>query len=499
MDLFAIEMTGITKIFGDGFKANDLVNLKVTKGEIHALVGENGAGKSTLMKILYGIYHPDEGTITINGKQVSIHSPAEAISLGIGMVHQHFMLVNTLSAIENIILGDEITGAFNKIDIKRSIQKTKHILKSFDINIDLAENTGNLPVGTQQKIEIIKLLYRDAEILILDEPTAVLTPQETDDLFKTLNELKQNGKTIILITHKLGEVLEVSDSVTILLRGKVSGVLQTKKTNRNELAKLIVGEDIDILSCKSHQPLNEVLLNVSNLRVLSDKRSESVRNISFDIRKGEILGIAGVEGNGQTELIEAICGLRKYANGNIKVNGKELTENIQIAHIPANRHKHGIVMEYTVSENMILGRESEAKFSTPLFLKYDKINSYSENLIQQYDIRPQHSNAIISGLSGGNQQKVVAAREMTKDSGLIVVSHPTRGLDIKAANFVQSALIEESKKGKAILLVSSDLSELLKLSDNIAVMYNGKFNVMLNANETNEREIGEYMMGLHKN
>lgn len=499
MSQFTVELSGITKTFGSGFKANDSINLKVAKGEIHALVGENGAGKSTLMKILYGMYHPDEGTIRVNGKQVSIHSPADAISHGIGMVHQHFMLVSTLSALENIILGEEITGAFNKIDIKRSIQKTKQILKSFDINIDLTETTGNLSVGTQQKIEIIKLLYRDAEILILDEPTAVLTPQETDDLFRTLNELKLNGKTIILITHKLGEVLEVSDSVTILRRGKVTGVLETKKTNRNELAKLIVGEYIDILPGKSHQPTDEVVLNVSNLRVLSDKRSESVKNISLEIRKGEIFGIAGVEGNGQTELIEAICGLRKPANGKIEINGKVLDDNIPIAHIPADRHKHGIVMEYTVSENVILGRESEAKFSTTLLLKYDNINSYSDMLIKQYDIRPQDSGAIISGLSGGNQQKVVAAREMTKDTGLIVVNHPTRGLDIKAANFVQSALIEESKKGKAILLVSSDLSELLKLSDKIAVMYNGEFNAVLNSNETNEREIGEYMMGLNNN
>lgn len=495
-DQFAVKMNGITKTFGDDFKANDSVNLSVKAGEIHALVGENGAGKSTLMNILYGMYHPDEGTITINGNNVSIHSPAEAIKLGIGMVHQHFMLVSTVSVLENIILGDEVTGAFDTVDIRRCRKKVKSILNSFDISIDLDETTGRLPVGTQQKIEILKLLYRNADILILDEPTAVLTPRETDELFRTLRELKKEGKTIILITHKLGEVLEVSDMVTVLRRGKVTGVLQTAKTGRTELSELIIGEKFIQQDAKTDNPGARIILEVSGLMVKNERSFPAVRDVSFEISAGEILGIAGVEGNGQTELIEAVCGLRKIESGSIKINGREITRNTAIAHIPANRHKHGMVAEYSLSENILLGRENEPQFSGTLLLKKNAIDSFTDNLIEEYDIRPRDNNTLISGLSGGNQQKVVAAREMTKQTDVIAVSHPARGLDIKAANFVYKTLLGESKKGKAILLVSSDLGELLKLSDRIAVMYNGKFAAVLNAKQTNEREIGEFMLGV---
>jgi len=495
-DQFAVKMNGITKTFGEDFKANDSVDFNVKAGEIHALVGENGAGKSTLMNILYGMYHPDEGTISINGKKVSIHSPAEAIKLGIGMVHQHFMLVSTLSVLENIVLGDEVTGAFDTINLKRCRQKVKQILNSFDISIDLEEITGRLPVGTQQKIEILKLLYRNADILILDEPTAVLTPQEADELFKTLIELKNDGKTIILITHKLGEVLAVSDTVTVLRKGKVTGVMETSKTSKAELAELIIGEKFIQAGTKTERPAERIILEVSELTVKNERAFPAVRDISLKISAGEVLGIAGVEGNGQTELIEAICGLRKIESGSIKINGKEITGNTAIAHIPANRHKYGMVSEYTLSENILLGRENEKQFSTRMLLKKSALDSFTNNLIAEYDIRPQDHNALIAGLSGGNQQKLVAAREMTKQTDVIVISHPARGLDIKAANFVYKTILEESKKGKAILLVSSDLSELLKLSDRIAVMYNGKFTVLLDAKQTNKREIGEYMLGV---
>jgi simple sugar transport system ATP-binding protein len=495
-DQFAVKMNGITKTFGEDFKANDSVDFNVKAGEIHALVGENGAGKSTLMNIIYGMYHPDEGTISINGNGVSIHSPAEAIKLGIGMVHQHFMLVSTLSVLENIILGDEVTGAFDTIDMKRCRQKVKKILNSFDISIDLEEITGRLPVGIQQKIEILKLLYRNADILILDEPTAVLTPQETDELFKTLMELKNEGKTIILITHKLGEVLAVSDTVTVLRKGKVTGVLETSKTNKAELAELIIGEKLIQVDTKISHPTKKIILEVSGLTVKNERSFRAVRDVSFVISAGEILGIAGVEGNGQTELVEAISGLRKIESGSIKINGNTITGKTEIAHIPANRHKHGMVAEYTLSENILLGREKEKRFSTGILLKKTALDSFTNNLIAEYDIRPQDSNALIAGLSGGNQQKLVAAREMTKQTDVIVISHPARGLDIKAANFVYKTILEESKKGKAILLVSSDLGELLKLSDHIAVMYNGKFTAMLDAKQTNKREIGEYMLGV---
>lgn len=498
-DQFAIEMTGITKFFGEDIKANDSVDFSVKAGEIHALVGENGAGKSTLMNILYGMYHPDEGKIFINGYEVTISSPADAIKLGIGMVHQHFMLVNTLSVLENIILGDEITGAFDTIDMNRCRQKVKKILNSFDISIDLEEVTGRLPVGIQQKIEILKLLYRNADILILDEPTAVLTPGETDELFKTLKELKKEGKTIILITHKLAEVLEVSDRVTVLRRGKVTGVIQTAMTDTTELSELIIGGKFVHQDAKTDSPGAKIILEVSGLTVKNERTIEAVRNVSFGISAGEILGVAGVEGNGQTELIEAACGLRKIETGSIKINGNEITGKTEIAHIPANRHKHGMVAEYSLSENILLGRESEQQFSGFMQIKKQEVDSFTDDLIAEYDIRPQDHDTLISGLSGGNQQKVVAARELTKQTDVIVVSHPARGLDIKAANFVYQTLLSASKKGKATLLVSSDLGELLKLSDRIAVMYNGRIAVILDAKQTNEREIGEYMLGVKSN
>lgn len=497
-DQFAIEMTGITKKFGEDFKANDSVNFSVRAGEIHALVGENGAGKSTLMNILYGMYQPDEGKIFIKGNEVSINSPAEAIELGIGMVHQHFMLVNTLTVLENIILGDEITGSFDTIDIKRCRQKVKKILNSFNISIDLDEITDRLPVGTQQKIEILKLLYRNAGILILDEPTAVLTPQETDELFKTLKELKSDGRTIILITHKLGEVLSVSDTVTVLRRGKVTGILETSETTKSELSELIIGEKLIQQDSKTEPPGEKIILEVSGLYIKNERSVYAAKDISLKISAGEILGIAGVEGNGQTELIEAVCGMRKIERGSIKVGGEKVSTKTAIAHIPANRHKHGMVAEYTLSENILLGREDEEEFSSGLRIKKNVLDSFTDHLIREYDIRPQDHNALISELSGGNQQKTVAAREMTKHTELIVISHPARGLDIKAANFVHNTILNESKKGKAVLMVSSDLVELLKLCDRIAVMYNGSIAVVLDAAHTNEREIGEYMLGVKK-
>ncbi len=497
MDQFAIEMENITKSFGD-LKANDSVDLKVAKGEIHALVGENGAGKSTLMKILYGMYHLDAGSIKINGNNAVIDSPSTAISLGIGMVHQHFMLAGNLTVLENIILGDETSGIWGNIKYNECENRIKDILKAFNIDIDLRHKTENLPVGTQQKIEIIKLLYRKADILILDEPTAVLTPQETDDLFATLRKLRSSGKTIILITHKLSEVMDISDTITVLRHGKVTGNLKTSSTNKGEVSGLIIGEAFENVTGKKTGPGDKILLRVNELNVLNDKKILSVKNVSFSIKTGEILGIAGVEGNGQTELVEALCGLRKFT-GSIELNGSNITHNIPIAHIPANRHKHGIVMEYSVAENIMLGREDEDKFSTALKLKENEIADYSEKLINEYDVRPKDINALIGGLSGGNQQKVVVAREISKETELIVVSHPTRGLDIKASDFVHTSLLNEAAKGKAILLVSSDLGELLKLCDRIAIIYNGEFNAVLDSPNTNEREIGAYMLGINKN
>ncbi|MCC7159249.1 MAG: ABC transporter ATP-binding protein [Ignavibacteria bacterium] len=489
-------MTGITKIFGEGFKANDNVNLRVKRGDIHALVGENGAGKSTLMNILYGMYRPDSGYIKINSAEKTFHSPSEAISGGIGMVHQHFMLVETLSVLENIILGDEPAGFTGLIDYNTCRKKIKKLIESFQIDIDLDAKVGSLPVGTQQKIEILKILYRNAEILILDEPTAVLTPREAESLFKTLKELRSEGKTIILISHKMSEVLSISDRITVLRRGEVTGDLHTADTGKSELGRLIVGEEIGDLSVKEKTPFEDTILEVKNVSIKNDRKFLAIEDISFLVQSGEILGIAGVEGNGQTELIEALSGIREIDSGTVLLNGKRLQQNDVIAHIPADRHKHGIVKEYPLYMNILLGRESDSGFSTPYHLKQKELINYTDNLIKEFDIRPADHGQLMGGLSGGNQQKAVAARELTKDTDLIIASHPTRGLDIKAAKFVHEALLSERKKGKAVVLVSTDLSELLMLSDRILVMYNGTITGMFEAVQTDENEIGMYMMGM---
>ncbi len=497
--MFAVEMKGITKAFGENIKANDSVDLSVRKGEIHAVVGENGAGKSTLMKILYGMYRPDKGKIFIGGSEKSIDSPSTAIKTGIGMVHQHFMLAGTLTVLENIILGDETTTVLGLIDKSSCRKRIKDIAEKFGINIDLDAKVENLSVGTQQKIEIIKILYRSAEILILDEPTAVLTPQESQELFFTLKELKSGGRTIILISHKLSEVLSVSDNITVLRHGKVAGTVESSTTNSGRLAEMIIGSRVEAFSEKSKPLPGEVILSVRELVVMNDKRSIAVNHLSFEIKTGEILGIAGVEGNGQKELIETISGMRKAVEGKVIVNGKPLNNKISIAHIPQDRQKYGMVSDYTIAENVMLGRQREEKFSTVFAIKNKNVFSYTDDLIERYDIRPADVEVVMGSLSGGNQQKVVVSRELTKDTELIIASHPTRGLDIKAAGFVQRSLLDQRENGKGVLLVSSDLQELLLLSDRIAVIYNGKFSAILDPSLTNEVEIGKYMTGTQYN
>lgn len=487
-------MSGITKTFGSKVTANKSVDFSVRKGEIHALVGENGAGKSTLMKILYGMHSPDSGQIKINGKEENIDSPAKAIKLGIGMVHQHFMLVNALTVTENIILGYEPTK-FGLNNYKTSNNKISKLAEDFNITIDVNEKIQNLPIGLQQKVEILKILYRDSETLILDEPTAVLTPQETDSLFNTLNGLKTKGKTIILITHKLDEVMAVSDSITVLRRGEVKGVLEKNKTSKVEIARLMVGEDIsEVKSRNKSKVFAKELLKVNSLTVLNDKGAEAIKNITFSIKSGEIFGIAGVEGNGQNELVEAIALIREIQKGEITVED-EFNNLSDRAHIPADRHKNGIVGDYNIPDNILLGREYENIFSGRIFIKKEELEKYTSQLIETYDIRPVNPAQKIKELSGGNQQKVVVAREMSKDTNIIVANHPTRGLDIKASAFVHNSLIKAKNNGNAVLLVSSDLSELLILSDRIAVLYKGAIAALLAADKTNERELGMYMTG----
>ena len=487
-------MTGITKIFGN-VTANKSVDFSVQKGEIHALVGENGAGKSTLMKILYGMHSPDSGTIKINGNKKTISSPAKAIKLGIGMVHQHLMLIDTFTVNENIILGYEKRKFYGLINIKRAEEKINKLTKDFNIEIDIEEKIENLPIGLQQKVEILKILYRDAEILILDEPTAVLTPQEADTLFSTLEKLKTEGKTIILITHKLDEVMAVSDSITVLRRGNVTGVLDKVKTSTEEIANLMVGEEITDVKRKSRRKnFAKEMFKVNSLTVLNDKGAQAVKNISFYIKSGEIFGIAGVEGNGQSELVEAITSLRKFQEGKISIVD-EFNNLSDTAHIPADRHKNGIVMGFNIPNNILLGRQKENIFSGKIFIKKETLEEYTSKLMEDYDIRLSSPLQKIKELSGGNQQKVIVARELSKDTNLIVANHPTRGLDIKASNFVQNSLLKAKNNGKAVLLVSSDLGELLKLSDRIAVLYKGTIAALLDADKTNERELGMYMTG----
>jgi ABC-type uncharacterized transport system ATPase subunit len=492
--MHAVEMTGICKSFGEKVIANNNVNLKVKKGEVHAIVGENGAGKSTLMNVLYGMYIPDSGSIKIFEKEQTIHSPSKAINLRIGMVHQHFMLVHPLTVLENIILGSEpVRNGFINFDSARN--KISSIINDFKIKIELDSPIELLSVGLQQKVEILKLLYRDADILILDEPTAVLTPQEIEGLFNTISFLKSEGKTIILITHKLSEVMSISDSITVLRHGKNAGELETKNASLEKISGLMIGEDKIYEEKKTSTDKNNIVLLINNLTVKNDSGIETVKDLSLELFSGEILGIAGVEGNGQAELIEAISCMREYSKGSISLNGKDISKNINVAHIPADRHKHGIIMDFSVSDNLILGREKEEQFKKNLILNKRYITGFSRKLIERNDIRPGNPNAKMKVLSGGNQQKAVIAREIDKNSQLIIASHPTRGLDIKASSFVHNVLIKERDSGKAILLVSSDLSEILKLSDRIAVIYNGKIAVILDAGNTTENEIGLYMTG----
>ena len=498
--MFAIEMKNITKRFG-GVKANDAINFVVKKGEVHALVGENGAGKSTLMNILYGMYEADQGDIIINGKKESIHSPAKAISLGIGMVHQHFMLVPPLTVTENIILGSEPVSKFKVLDLKRAEIIIEKLSKIYSLNIDPKQKVDTLSVGLQQRVEILKVLYRNAEILILDEPTPVLTPQEVEELFITLKNLKAQGKTIILITHKLNEVMSISDTVTVLRHGKFIAQVGTKATTKEELARLMVGREIESLSVKTQSKQNESKLIVEGLSALNDRHLPALRNVSFSIFKGEILGIAAIEGNGQSELVEVLTGLRKQTSGKIFINGVETHQSSlknKISHIPEDRLKRALVLDFKLSDNLILGRQWDNRFKKNIFLSKTRIEKFADELIKIYDIRPPNKNQSSRSFSGGNQQKSVVAREMSKNTSVIVASQPTRGLDISATKFVQNTLLIERDKGNAILLVTSDLEELLKIADRIAVMYEGEIIVILNANQTSEKELGQYMTGAKK-
>lgn len=495
-----IEMKGITKIF-PGTIANEDVNFELFEGETHVLLGENGAGKTTLMNILYGLYQPEKGEIAVRGKQVKMTSPNEAIKLGIGMVHQHFMLVNNFTVAENIVLGKE-TKKGVKLDIKKAISEVKDLSNKYGFLIDPNAKIEDISVGQQQKVEILKALYRGAEILILDEPTAVLTPKEIEELGEIIKSLEKEGKSVILITHKLKEIMRMSDRVTILRRGKVTGTVNTKDTSIDELAELMVGRKVNLTISKKEAKVGEEILKIENLVAKDNRGLNAVNGVNLAVHAGEIVGIAGVDGNGQSELVEVITGLRKPSSGKITLSNKDIfgkspKEIIAdgISHIPEDRHKRGLILKYSLYENSILGSHHKKPFSKGIVMDYKAIRDHCKKLIEEFDVRTPNEEVMASSLSGGNQQKLIAAREISKDPNLLIASQPTRGLDVGAIEYIHKRLVEERDKGRGVLLVSLELDEILALSDRIAVMYDGQIVAVLARKDATENKLGVLMAG----
>jgi general nucleoside transport system ATP-binding protein len=495
-----VEMRGITKRF-PGIVANDNINLVVKKGEIHALLGENGAGKSTLMNILFGLYQPDEGEILINGKPVNITSPNVANDLGIGMVHQHFMLVETFTVTENIVLGNEPKNGL-KIDIRRAEKEVEELSRKYGLKVDPTAKIADISVGMQQRVEILKTLYRGADILIFDEPTAVLTPQEIQELIEIMHNLVKEGKTIILITHKLKEIMAVCDAVTIIRRGKVIDSVAVKDTNPDELAAKMVGREVTFKVDKKPPQPKEVILSVENVTAMGNRGVNALNGISFEVRAGEILGIAGVDGNGQSELIEVLTGLRKASGGRVLLKGQDITNRLPreiseagLSHIPEDRHKRGLVLDFTMSENMVLETYFHPRFNKNGFLDYAAIDKHASKLIEEFDVRTPSIHTKARALSGGNQQKAIIAREVDKDPDLLIAAQPTRGLDVGAIEFIHKRLVEQRDKGKAVLLISLELDEVINVSDRIAVIYEGQIVGIVDAKSTTEQELGLMMSG----
>jgi simple sugar transport system ATP-binding protein len=496
----AVEMKNITKTFGKVL-ANDAVDLTVKKGEIHCILGENGAGKSTLMKILFGLYHKDCGEIYINGSEANINQPREAISLGIGMIHQHFMLVNRLTVTENIIAGKEpVSGIF--IDKEKAAGMVRKLSEKYNLKVNPFARVENISVGEQQRVEILKALYREAEILILDEPTAVLTPQETEELFSVMRKLKSDGKTIIFITHKLKETMAISDRVTILRDGKRVGTVETAGTNPQELARMMVGRDVVLRVEKKPGEKAGTILKIVDLSLFNKKNNLRLKDINLAIRSGEILGIAGVEGNGQLELEEAITGLMKVESGKVYLKGQDISRlgtrkrrQMGIAHIPSDRLKRGLIKNFSLVRNVILGSEWQEPFARRGLLRNKVIREYTNGIIEKFDIRTISSKIKVTGLSGGNQQKVILGRELMQEPELIIAAQPTRGVDVGAIEYIHNLLLEMRDRGKAILLISAELDELRSLSDRIMVLYEGEFIAEGQTENFTEEELGLLMAG----
>lgn len=497
---YVIEMLDIRKEF-PGIVANDNITLQVKKGEIHALLGENGAGKSTLMNVLFGLYQPEKGQIRVNGQEVKITDPNVANDLGIGMVHQHFMLVQNFTVTENIILGNEPTRT-GKINIKKAAQDIQELSNQYGLSVDPYAKIQDISVGMQQRVEILKTLYRGADILIFDEPTAALTPQEITELIQIMKKLIQEGKSIILITHKLKEIMSVCDRCTIIRKGVGVGTVNVQETNPDELAALMVGREVHFKTEKKTATPKEAVLTIKELVVEDSRGVEAVSSLNLSVRAGEIVGIAGVDGNGQTELIEAITGLRKIKSGSITLKNQELstlsTRKITesgIGHIPQDRHKHGLVLDYTIGENIGLQTYYQKPMSKSGILNYKEMYKKAKELIAEYDVRTPSEYTQARSLSGGNQQKAIIAREVDRSPELLIAAQPTRGLDVGAIEFIHKKLIEERDKGRAVLLVSLELDEVINLSDRIAVIYEGKIVDIVDPKETNEQELGLLMAG----
>ena len=498
---YVIEMLHITKEF-PGIKANDDITLQLKKGEIHALLGENGAGKSTLMSVLFGLYQPEAGEIRKDGVKVEINDPNDATALKIGMVHQHFKLVEVFTVLDNIILGAETTK-LGFIQKKEARTKVQALSEKYGLHVDLDAKVEDITVGMQQRVEILKMLYRDNEILIFDEPTAVLTPQEIDELMATMREFAKEGKSILFISHKLNEIMEVSDRVTVLRKGKYVGTVNTSETNKQELSNMMVGRPVQLEVVKDEaKPTDEVLL-VEHFSVPSRvHKRNAVDDVSFSVRKGEIVCVAGIDGNGQSELIYGLTGLDKSSGGKVTLCGEDITHasiahrGKNMSHIPEDRHKYGLVLDFTLEQNMVLQRFQEPRFEKAGFINNAAVREYADELIDKFDVRSgQGAVTVARSMSGGNQQKAIIAREIDRDKPLIVAVQPTRGLDVGAIEYIHSQLVSERDKGKAILLVSLELDEVMSLSDRILVMYEGKIVGEFDPKKITVQELGLYMAG----
>ena len=501
---YVVEMLNIRKEF-PGIVANDNITLQLEEGEIHALLGENGAGKSTLMGMLFGMYKPDRGSIKVRGKEVKISNPNVANDLGIGMVHQHFKLVDNFTVTENIILGCEPRKGLT-VDIKTAAKKIEELSKQYGLNVDPYAKIEDISVGMQQRVEILKMLYRNANVLIFDEPTAVLTPSEIDELISIMKNMTKEGKSIILITHKLREIKEAANRCTVIRRGKYIGTVDVKDTTEAEMAKMMVGREVSFKVEKTEAKPKDIVVKIENLSVNNNKKVLGLKDFSLDIRAGEIVGIAGVEGNGQTELVEALTGMRSIESGNIIFKGKNINKDSirqrideGMAHIPEDRHKRGLILDYTMEDNMVLKAYRNKPFSKNGLLNRAKISEYAQKIIETFDVRSgEGGKSIARSLSGGNQQKGVIGREIESDPDFLIAVQPTRGLDVGSIEYIHKRLVEQRDLGKAVLLVSLELDEVLNVSDRIAVVNNGELIGIVNANETNENEVGLMMAGVKK-